>query len=151
MSKNTQEAGGLVPNLTWPWPVKPTIPNLQTVPVNKYLGHRFAEIVDHFDLLWGNVFSLRHLENILLPVGDLQRAVLQQTRREKTTRLQSVLLFTDNPRANESALPTGSHFPMSPVCSHPSSSSTSSVFSGSFRYPMNTFGPLMQTCEEIII
>lgn len=60
--------------------------------MNKYLGHWYAEIIDHFDLLWGDVFSLRHLENILLPVSDLQRAVLQQTRREKTMRLVSPLV-----------------------------------------------------------
>lgn len=46
--------------------------------MNKYLGHWLTEIIDHFDLLWGDVFTLRHLENILLPVSDLQRAILQQ-------------------------------------------------------------------------
>lgn len=40
---------------------------------------------------------------------------------------------------------TGSHFPMSPVCSHPSLSIASAVLSGSFRYPWNTFGPLTHT------
>lgn len=52
-------------------------------------------------------------------------------------------------RAVVSVLLTGSHFPMSPVCSHPSSSSASAVFSGSFRYPLNTFGPLTHTYKEI--
>lgn len=46
--------------------------------MNKYLGHWLTEIIDHFDLLWGDVFTLRHLENILLPVSDPERAVLQQ-------------------------------------------------------------------------
>ncbi len=40
---------------------------------------------------------------------------------------------------------TGSHFPMSPVWSQPSLSRASAVFSGSFKYPLNTFLPLMQT------
>lgn len=43
---------------------------------------------------------------------------------------------------------TGSHLPMSPVCSQPSLSRASAVFSGSFRYPMNTFLPLIQTWEN---
>lgn len=40
---------------------------------------------------------------------------------------------------------TGSHLPMSPVCSHPSLSRASAVFSGSFKYPWNTFGPFTHT------
>lgn len=47
--------------------------------------------------------------------------------------------------ALQTVLLTGSHFPMSPVCSHPSWSIASAVFSGSFRYPWNTFGPLTHT------
>lgn len=34
---------------------------------------------------------------------------------------------------------------MSPVCSHPSLSRASAVFSGSFKYPWNTFGPFTHT------
>ena len=44
--------------------------------------------------------------------------------------------------------PFGSHLPMSPECSHPSSSSTSLVFRSSFRYPWNTLGPLKHTWGE---
>lgn len=44
---------------------------------------------------------------------------------------------------------TGSHLPISPVCSHPSLSIASAVFSGSLRYPRNTFFPLTQTWNEI--
>lgn len=53
--------------------------------------------------------------------------------------------------ATEAVLLTGSHFPMSPVCSHPSLSSASAVFSGSFRYPWNTFVPLMHTYKEFFL
>lgn len=43
---------------------------------------------------------------------------------------------------------TGSHFPTSPVWSQPSSSKASAVLSGSFKYPLNTLLPLIQTWEE---
>ena len=38
---------------------------------------------------------------------------------------------------------------MSPVWSQPSLSKVSCVFSGSFRYPLNTLWPLMQICTEV--
>ena len=43
--------------------------------------------------------------------------------------------------------PPGSQVPTSPVCSHPSLSSTSSVFSWSLKYPLKMIGPRTQICH----
>ena len=43
--------------------------------------------------------------------------------------------------------PPGSQVPTSPVCSHPSLSSTSSVFSWSLKYPLKMVGPRTQICH----
>lgn len=41
------------------------------------LCHRFTSNVDVLDLLWGNVLALRQFEDVLFPINDLQRAILQ--------------------------------------------------------------------------
>ena len=46
--------------------------------MNVKLGHRFTPDVDVLDLLGGDVLALRQLEDVLLPVNDLQRAVLER-------------------------------------------------------------------------
>lgn len=51
---------------------------LQAVAVDEDLGHRVAQGVHGLDLLRRDVFPLRQLENVLLPVRDLQSAVLQR-------------------------------------------------------------------------
>lgn len=130
--------------------------------MNKYLGHGITENIDGFDFLGGDVFSLCQLEYVLLSVCDLQGAVLQQTRTEThlgtevaTDAVTRLTHLPSSPIIKRSVEPfspsvvlTGSHFPMSPVCSHPSWSRASAVFSGSFRYPWNTFGPLTHTWTE---
>lgn len=50
---------------------------LQAVAVDEYLGHGVAQSVHGLDLLRRDVFPLRQLENVLLPVCDLQSAVLK--------------------------------------------------------------------------
>lgn len=49
--------------------------------MNIKLCHRFTPNVDVLDLLRGDVLALRQLEDMLLPVDDLQRAILQEERR----------------------------------------------------------------------
>lgn len=44
--------------------------------MNIELSHRFAPDVDVLDLLRGDVLALRQLEDVLLPVNDLQCSVL---------------------------------------------------------------------------
>lgn len=53
---------------------------LQTISMNIKLRHRLAPNVDVLDLLRGDVLALCQLENVLFPVNDLQRAVLQNRR-----------------------------------------------------------------------
>lgn len=68
-----------------------------------------------------------------------------------TLRTQSTAdtsIHSNNQTINRIILLTGSHLPTSPVCSHPSRSIASAVFSGSPRYPWNTFGPLTQICQR---
>lgn len=48
--------------------------------MNIELSHRFAPDVDVLDLLRGDVLALRQLEDVLLPVNDLQCSVLQERR-----------------------------------------------------------------------
>lgn len=54
--------------------------HLQAVAVHEHLGHRAASHIDVFDLLRGDVLSLRQLKDVLLPVDDLQDAALRHTR-----------------------------------------------------------------------
>ncbi len=63
--------------------------------MNKYLGHWITETVNGFYFLGGDVFSLCQLENVLLSVGDLQSAILQQTGRE--THLEIKVATDDMP------------------------------------------------------
>lgn len=51
---------------------------LQTVSMHIQLCHRFAPNVNVLDLLRGDVLALRQLEDMLLPVDDLQCAILQE-------------------------------------------------------------------------
>ena len=46
--------------------------------MNIELCHRFTPYVDVLNLLRGDVLALRQLEDMLLPVNDLQCAVLQE-------------------------------------------------------------------------
>lgn len=50
--------------------------DLQTVAVNVDLSHSTAPHVDILDLLWGDVLALCQLEDVLLPIDDLQRPIL---------------------------------------------------------------------------
>lgn len=45
--------------------------------MNIELSHRLTPDVDVLDLLGGDVLALRQFEDMLLPVNDLQSAVLQ--------------------------------------------------------------------------
>jgi hypothetical protein len=53
------------------------VTNLQAIAMDKDLGHRVAPDVDVLDLLRGNVLSLSQLEDVLLPVHDLQNTILK--------------------------------------------------------------------------
>lgn len=106
---------------------------LQAFAVDKYLGHGVAQSVHGLNLLRRNVFPLCQLEDVLLPVCDLQSAVLKQYRNNQSaTSLLPAAGVHCQPSASR-ALLTGSHFPTSPVCSQPSLSRASAVLSGSFR------------------
>lgn len=56
---------------------------LQTISMNIELCHRFTPDVDVFNLLRGDVLALRQLKDVLFPVDDLQRAILQQAKLRK--------------------------------------------------------------------
>ncbi len=58
--------------------------------MNIELCHRLTPNVDVLDLLGGNVLALRQLEDVLLPVNDLQCAILQE-RLNKGQEKQSTL------------------------------------------------------------
>lgn len=69
-----------VGGLRWVWE-KPKqfgfkMADLQTVSMHKHLHHCITPRVDVLDLLRSDVLALGQLENVLLPVDDLQRAVL---------------------------------------------------------------------------
>lgn len=49
---------------------------LQTVSVDIELCHRFTPDVDALDPLRGDVFTLRQLEDVLLPINNLECAIL---------------------------------------------------------------------------
>lgn len=51
-------------------------PYLQAVSVHKHLSHGVAPHVDVLDLLGRNILALGQLEDVLLPVHDLQGAIL---------------------------------------------------------------------------
>lgn len=51
---------------------------LQTVAMHVELCHWYTSDVDVLDLLGGDVLTLRQLEDMLLPVDDLQRAILHE-------------------------------------------------------------------------
>lgn len=51
---------------------------LQAVSMHIELCYRLTPDVNVLNLLWGNVLALRQLENVLLPVDDFQRAILQK-------------------------------------------------------------------------
>lgn len=53
---------------------------LQAVSMHKHLGHCVAPHINVLDLLRGNVLALGQLEDVLLPVHDLQGAVLVSQR-----------------------------------------------------------------------
>lgn len=108
---------------------------LQTVSVNVELSHGFAPDVDVLDLLGGDVLALRQLEDVLLPVNNLQRAILQQTNSYMRKGEQEKSKHLNQVRLRRSKVPerTGSHLPMSPVWSQPSASRVSAVLSGSLR------------------
>lgn len=53
--------------------------DLQTVSMNEDLSHGVAVDVDVLDLLGSDVLALSQLKDVLLPVDDLQRAVLRHT------------------------------------------------------------------------
>lgn len=76
---------------------------LQTISMNVELSNRFAPDVDVLDLLGGDVLALRQLEDVLLPVNNLQRAILQQIKKlneNRKTRRKSPnnLIKSDDPR-----------------------------------------------------
>lgn len=48
--------------------------------MNIELCHRLTPNVDVLNLLRGDVLALRQLEDVLLPVNDLQCAILQEWR-----------------------------------------------------------------------
>ena len=52
--------------------------HLETLSVDKYLGHRVAAVVDVFDLLRGDVLPLGQFKDVLLPVDDFQGTILQR-------------------------------------------------------------------------
>lgn len=47
--------------------------------MHKYLGHRSTAYIDVLNLLWCDVFSLSQLEDVLLPVNNLQNSTLFTT------------------------------------------------------------------------
>ena len=49
----------------------------ERVTVDKALGNATSKREDVLDLLWGDVLSLRGLENVLAPVDDLDRSILE--------------------------------------------------------------------------
>lgn len=51
---------------------------LQAVSMHIELCYWLTPDVNVLNLLWGNVLALRQLENVLLPVNDFQRAILQK-------------------------------------------------------------------------
>lgn len=53
--------------------------HLQAVAVHEHLGHGAAAHVHVLDLLGGDVLALRQLEDVLLPVDDLQDTTLTDT------------------------------------------------------------------------
>lgn len=70
------DPGAVLPKTTSPPPY------LQAVSVHKDLSHRVAPHVHVLDLLGGDVLALGQLEDVLLPVHDLQGAVLRSQRAE---------------------------------------------------------------------
>lgn len=79
------------------------------------LRHWLTPDVDVLNLLRRNVLALRQLKDVLLPVDDLQGAVLQEVRRRRLH--VNILRLTHSTRSRQLALPllTGNHLPMSPV------------------------------------
>lgn len=79
------------------------------------LRHWLTPDVDVLDLLRRNVLALRQLKDVLLPIDDLQGAVLQEVRRRRLH--INTLRLTHSTRSRQPALPllTGNHLPMSPV------------------------------------
>lgn len=51
--------------------------------MNIELGHRFTPDVDVLNLLGRDVLALRQLKDVLLPVNDLQRTILQTQGKER--------------------------------------------------------------------
>lgn len=51
---------------------------LQAVSMHIELCHWLTPDVNVLNLLWGNVLALRQFENVLLPVDDFQRTILQK-------------------------------------------------------------------------
>lgn len=79
------------------------------------LRHWLTPDVDVLNLLRRNVLALRQLKDVLLPVDDLQGAVLQEVRRRRLH--VNILRLTHSTRSRQLELPllTGNHLPMSPV------------------------------------
>ena len=89
--------------------------------MNIELSHRFAPDVDVLDLLRGDVLALCQLEDVLLPVNDLQRSVLQERRctatddRRELIRASAAEHWILDGGWCELYVRTGNHLPMSPV------------------------------------
>lgn len=64
--------------------------------MNIELCHRLTPDVDVLDLLRGDVLALRQLEDVLLPVNDLQCAVLQERRGSMNDKKKKLMPFKAN-------------------------------------------------------